>query len=184
MIRQRTIRRQIDCTGIGLHTGKRVNLSLKPAAAGHGVVFRRLDLGGAEIPATRENLSSIDYATTLSKGDASVSTTEHLLSAVYALGIDNLVVELDGPELPIMDGSAAPFIYLLHEAGGKRQSKQRRYLLAEDIATYDDMDARNAAWQKFRTHPKWDVLKNLERYKDTVSNITQMFLKPKPYSQI
>ena len=128
MTRARTIRKKLTCAGIGLHTGKRVNLTLKPAPPGHGVVFRRLDLGGAEIPASRDSLSAIDYATTLSRGTASVSTTEHLLSAVYGLGIDNLLVELDGPELPIMDGSAAPFVYLLHEAGIREQSERRRYL--------------------------------------------------------
>lgn len=126
--RARTIRRETECTGIGLHSGKRVNLTLRPAPVGHGVVFRRSDLGGAEVPAKRENLAAIDYATTLSRNGASVSTTEHILSAVYALGVDNLIVELDGPELPIMDGSAAPFVYLLHEAGIKEQSERRRYL--------------------------------------------------------
>lgn len=128
MIKTRSIRQEVRCAGVGLHSGRRVNLVLKPAPAGHGVVFRRTDLGGVEIPASRESLSAIDYATTLSRSRASVSTTEHLLSAVYALGVDNLLVELDGAELPIMDGSAAPFVYLLHEAGIRTLSEPRQYL--------------------------------------------------------
>jgi UDP-3-O-[3-hydroxymyristoyl] N-acetylglucosamine deacetylase len=126
----RTIRREVRTAGIGLHSGKRVALALRPAPPGHGVVFRRADLG-VEIPATRDNLSAINYATTLSRGAAAVSTTEHLLAAIYALGVDNLLVELDGPELPIMDGSASPFVYLLHEAGIKTQSERRRYLCVQ-----------------------------------------------------
>jgi UDP-3-O-[3-hydroxymyristoyl] N-acetylglucosamine deacetylase len=128
MIYMRTIRQEVRCTGIGLHTGKQVTLALKPAPPRHGVVFRRRDLGGAEVPASRDSLASINYATTLSRDGVTVSTTEHLLSAVYALGIDDLVVELDGPELPIMDGSASPFVYLLHEAGIRTQNEPRRFL--------------------------------------------------------
>ena len=130
MTNSRTIRQEVSCTGIGLHTGRQVRLTLKPAPAGTGVLFRRRDLAAVEdIPASRASKVTINYATSLSRGVSAVSTTEHLLSAVYALGIDNLVVELDGPELPIMDGSAAPFVYLiLNEAGVKRLTAPRRYL--------------------------------------------------------
>jgi len=127
MARQQTIRREVACTGIGLHSGRKVRLRLVPAAPDTGIIFRRVDLS-LEVPATRENLHPISYATAVSRDGASVSTVEHLLSACYALGVDNIVVELDAPELPIMDGSAAPFVYLLHEAGLKRQSAPRRYL--------------------------------------------------------
>jgi UDP-3-O-[3-hydroxymyristoyl] N-acetylglucosamine deacetylase len=125
---QRTIRRSISCTGIGLHSGKKVTLSLKPAPADFGIRFRRTDLGGIEIPATVEHVAGINYATGLSRDSGTVETVEHLLSALVSLGIDNVVVELSQPEVPIMDGSAAPFVYLINEAGVKRLTPLRRYL--------------------------------------------------------
>jgi UDP-3-O-[3-hydroxymyristoyl] N-acetylglucosamine deacetylase len=128
MSAQRTIRRSISCTGIGLHSGNKVTLSLKPAPAGFGIRFRRTDLGGIEIPATVQHLAGINYATGLSHDTATVETVEHLLSALVSLGVDNVVVELSQPEVPIMDGSAAPFVYLINEAGIKRLAPPRRYL--------------------------------------------------------
>ena len=128
MSAQRTIRRSISCTGIGLHSGNKVTLSLKPAPADFGIRFRRTDLGGVEIPATVQHLAGINYATGLSRDAATVETVEHLLSALVSLGIDNVVVELSQPEVPIMDGSAAPFVYLINEAGVKRLAPLRRYL--------------------------------------------------------
>src|SRR5258706_598442 len=125
---QRTLRRAVSCAGIGLHSGKKVTLSLKPAPADHGIRFRRADLGGLEIPATVTNLGGIQYATGLSHSQGSVETIEHLLAALVSLGVDNVVVELNHPEVPIMDGSAAPFIYLIHEAGLKRQASPKRFL--------------------------------------------------------
>src|SRR6476469_9438475 len=125
---QRTLRRAVSCAGIGLHSGKKVTLSLKPAPADHGIRFRRADLGGLEIPATVTNLGGIQYATGLSHDKASVETIEHLLAALVSLGVDNVIVELNHPEVPIMDGSAAPFIYLIHEAGLKRQASPKRFL--------------------------------------------------------
>lgn len=125
---QRTIRRQIKCAGIGLHSGARVTLSLKPAPPDSGIRFRRTDRDNLEVPATVANLSRIRLATGLARADASVETVEHLLAAVIGLGIDNLIIELDDPEVPIMDGSAAPFVYLIQEAGIKRLSAPRRYL--------------------------------------------------------
>ena len=125
---QRTLRRQVSCAGIGLHSGNKVNLSLKPAPANHGIRFRRTDLGGKEIPATVQHLAGINLATGLSNNDVSVDTVEHLLAALTSMGIDNVVVELNSPEVPIMDGSSAPFIYLLQEAGVKRLAEPRKYL--------------------------------------------------------
>ena len=125
---QRTIRRSISCAGIGLHSGNKVTLSLKPAPADFGIRFRRTDLGGIEIPATVQHLAGINYATGLSRDIGSVETVEHLLSALVSLGIDNVVVELNHPEVPIMDGSAAPFVYLINEAGVKRLGTSRRYM--------------------------------------------------------
>jgi UDP-3-O-[3-hydroxymyristoyl] N-acetylglucosamine deacetylase len=127
MAHQQTIRREVSCAGIGLHSGKKVRLRFVPAPTDTGIVFRRVDTGG-QVRAERDNLSTINYATSLSRDGVSVATIEHLLSAAYALRVDNLYVELDAPEVPIMDGSAAPFIYLFHEAGLRRQGKPRRVL--------------------------------------------------------
>ena len=125
---QRTLRRSISCAGIGLHSGKKVTLSLKPAPADFGIRFRRTDLGGLEIPANVANLGGIQYATGLTHEEGTVDTIEHLLAALVSRGVDNVIIELNTPEVPIMDGSAAPFIYLLQEAGIKRLSAGRRFL--------------------------------------------------------
>lgn len=125
---QRTLRRPISCTGIGLHSGNKVTLSLRPALANSGIRFRRIDLGGVEIPATVEHLAGMHYATGLAHDTGTVDTVEHLLSALVSLGIDNVLIELTSPEVPIMDGSAAPFIYLIHEAGVKRLAAPKKFL--------------------------------------------------------
>jgi UDP-3-O-[3-hydroxymyristoyl] N-acetylglucosamine deacetylase len=128
MSAQRTLRRSVSCTGIGLHSGNKVTLSLKPAPADTGIRFQRADLGGLEIPATVTHLGGIQYQTGLTREAVSVETVEHLLAALTALGIDNAIVELNSPEVPIMDGSAAPFVYLVNEAGVRRLQAPRRYL--------------------------------------------------------
>jgi UDP-3-O-[3-hydroxymyristoyl] N-acetylglucosamine deacetylase len=125
---QRTLRRSISCAGIGLHSGRKVTLSLKPAPADFGIRFRRTDLGGLEIPANVANLGGIQYATGLTRDEGTVDTIEHLLAALVSRGVDNVIIELNTPEVPIMDGSAAPFMYLLQEAGIKRLSTARRFL--------------------------------------------------------
>lgn len=127
MTLQRTLRRQVTCAGIGLHSGHKVNLTLKPAPADSGIRFRRSDLG-TEIPASVLHLSGTNHATGLTHNGAMVDTVEHLLAALVSMGIDNVVVELDHREVPVMDGSAAPFVYLLQEAGVKTQGSPRRYL--------------------------------------------------------
>ncbi|MGQ0735583.1 MAG: UDP-3-O-acyl-N-acetylglucosamine deacetylase [Acidobacteriota bacterium] len=124
---QRTLRRQISCAGIGLHSGNKVTVTLKPAPADYGVVFRRTDVG-IEIPATVAQVAACHYATVLGRDGATVETVEHLLAALVSVGIDNVVIELNHNEVPIMDGSAAPFLYLVHEAGIKRLSAPRRYV--------------------------------------------------------
>src|SRR5215831_4416187 len=125
---QRTLRRSVSCVGIGLHSGCKVTLSLKPAPTDHGIRFRRTDLNDFELPATVRHLAEFQLATGLARDQVSVETVEHLLAALVSMGVDNVVVELNSPEVPIMDGSAAPFIYLIQEAGIKRQAKPRRYL--------------------------------------------------------
>jgi UDP-3-O-[3-hydroxymyristoyl] N-acetylglucosamine deacetylase len=117
----------VGCTGIGLHSGRLVRLELKPAAAGYGIRFRRVDVG-VEIPASLDHLARMDHATTLARDGVSVGTVEHLLSALQGLGVDDVLVEVDGPEIPILDGSAAPFVILIHEAGLRPLTAARQYL--------------------------------------------------------
>jgi UDP-3-O-[3-hydroxymyristoyl] N-acetylglucosamine deacetylase len=128
MIQQHTIRRSTSCAGIGLHSGSKVTLSLKPAPANFGIRFRRADLQGFEVPATVGHIGGINYATGLARDAVRIDTVEHLLAALVSLGIDNAIVELNSPEVPIMDGSAAPFIYLIQEAGVKTLAAPRRYI--------------------------------------------------------
>ena len=127
---QRTLRRPVSCTGIGLHSGNKVTLSLRPAPAEYGIRFQRIDLGGLEIPATITHLGGMQqYQTGLMREAVSVETVEHLLGALRALGVDNAVVEVNHPAGPIMDGSAPPRVrLLLNEAGIKALSAPRRYL--------------------------------------------------------
>lgn len=128
MYYQKTLRNAIECGGIGLHSGRKVSLKLLPGEPDTGIVFRRTDLGGTEIPANAGYVEKVDFATTLGFDGVRVKTVEHLLGALYGMGIDNAVVEIDSAEIPIMDGSAAPFVYLINEAGAHQQSKARRYV--------------------------------------------------------
>jgi UDP-3-O-[3-hydroxymyristoyl] N-acetylglucosamine deacetylase len=138
MQKQRTLKTEANCAGIGLHSGRKVQLSLKPAPIDSGIVFRRLDAGNTEIPAGAEYLSHINHATCLARNGVRIETIEHLLAALRALGVDNAVVELDGPEVPIMDGSAAPFIYLIHEAGIRSQGAPRSFLRLSRPVSVDE----------------------------------------------
>ncbi|HEV3315744.1 MAG TPA: UDP-3-O-acyl-N-acetylglucosamine deacetylase [Candidatus Angelobacter sp.] len=117
-----------DCQGIGLHSGAPVHLRIMPAPAGTGIVFRRVDLDGFEVEAIGRNVAKVSYATSLQKKGVLISTTEHLLSAFIGIGLDNAVVELDNLELPILDGSAQPFVDMVLKVGLKQQRKRRSYL--------------------------------------------------------
>jgi UDP-3-O-[3-hydroxymyristoyl] N-acetylglucosamine deacetylase len=129
---QRTIKKPVKIAGIGLHTGCEVSLELKPAPEKTGIVFRRVDLQGFEIEAQRRWVSRVVLATTLMKRGVMLSTVEHLLSALYGYGIDNLYIEIDSLEVPILDGSALPFVRLLEEAGTIEQDAERELLLVEE----------------------------------------------------
>src|SRR5262245_270448 len=118
----------VSCRGVGLHSGAPVNLRILPAAAGTGIVFRRVDLDGFEVEAIGRNVARVSYATSLQKQGALISTTEHLLSAFIGIGLDNAIVELDNLEVPILDGSAKPFVDLVLQAGLKQQRRKRSYL--------------------------------------------------------
>ncbi len=125
---QTTIARPVEASGNGLHTAVHTNLRLVPAPADTGLVFRRTDLDGFELEAKANNVARVSYATSLMKKGVLISTTEHVLAALYSCGIDNVYIELDNLEVPILDGSAEPFMRLLEQAGVQRLRKRRRYL--------------------------------------------------------
>lgn len=127
MEHQNTIARPVSTEGIGLHTGVPVHVRLLPAASGSGIIFKRTDLDGFPIKATAKNVARVSYATSLMRKGVLISTTEHLLSALAASRIDNAVIEIDNLEVPIMDGSALPFLRLVQEAGLKQQRAGRTY---------------------------------------------------------
>jgi UDP-3-O-[3-hydroxymyristoyl] N-acetylglucosamine deacetylase len=140
---QRTLKAPIGCVGVGLHTGKRVSLNLRPADPGHGIVFRRTDLC-RDIPARFDRVVDTRLATVIgdeSWASARVGTVEHLMAALSALGVDNLLVEVDGPEIPILDGSAAPFVFLLDCAGIAEQSAPRAQIEIRRPVRVADGDA-------------------------------------------
>jgi UDP-3-O-[3-hydroxymyristoyl] N-acetylglucosamine deacetylase len=128
--RQRTLKAPIDCVGVGVHSGRRINLVIRPAPAGHGIVFRRTDLG-REIEARFDNVADTHLCTVLADPamqSARIGTIEHLMAALSALAIDNALIEVDGPEIPILDGSAAPFVFLLDCAGSVELGAPRRVI--------------------------------------------------------
>jgi UDP-3-O-[3-hydroxymyristoyl] N-acetylglucosamine deacetylase len=125
---EQTIRSAVACHGTGLHSGAPVSTRILPAPSGTGIVFRRTDLDGFEIEAVSRNVARVSYATSLMKKGVLISTTEHILSAFIGLGIDNAVVELDNLELPILDGSAKPFVEMIQKAGVRKQRRPRKYL--------------------------------------------------------
>jgi len=148
MINQRTIKNSIKATGIGLHTGKKITLSLNPAPAETGIIFTRTDLDNKiNIKACPENVGDTTLSTTLILNNIKVSTVEHLLSAMAGLGIDNLFVNLDGPEVPIMDGSAGPFVFLLQSAGIKEQKKPKKFIRI--LKPIEVKDEETGKWVKF-----------------------------------
>jgi UDP-3-O-[3-hydroxymyristoyl] N-acetylglucosamine deacetylase len=141
MIRQRTLRNTIRATGVGLHTGDKVYLTLRPAPVNTGIVFRRVDLNPVvEIQARAENVGDTTLSTTLVNGDVRVSTVEHLLSAMAGLGIDNCYVELSAAEVPIMDGSAGPFVFLIQSAGIEEQKAAKKFIRIKRPVTVKDGD--------------------------------------------
>jgi UDP-3-O-[3-hydroxymyristoyl] N-acetylglucosamine deacetylase len=149
MIKQRTLKNSIKATGIGLHTGQKVYLTLKPAAVDTGIVFRRTDLDPVvEINAYAKNVVDTTLSTNLGKDGIRVATVEHLLSALAGLGIDNAVVELSAEEVPIMDGSAAPFVFLIQSAGIEEQDAPKKFIrITKEISV--QVDGKSATFRPF-----------------------------------
>ncbi len=136
---QRTVAKRVSCTGVGLHSGKPATLTLAPAPADAGITFVRMDLG-VEIPARNDVVVDTMLSTSIAIGKARISTVEHVLAALNGMGIDNCRVEVDGPEIPILDGSAAPFVCLIREAGFQAQRAGKRYLVIEQPVELRDGD--------------------------------------------
>lgn len=154
MIKQRTLKNTIRASGVGLHTGEKIQLTLKPADIDNGIIFKRTDISGApEIRACTENVGDTRLSTTLVKDNIRVSTVEHLLSAIAGLGIDNLYVELSGPEVPIMDGSAGPFVFLLQSAGICEQNAAKKFIRIKKTVEVQQEDR----WAKFEPYNGFKV---------------------------
>jgi UDP-3-O-[3-hydroxymyristoyl] N-acetylglucosamine deacetylase len=159
MLGQRTLKNSIRASGVGLHTGKKVLMTLRPAAPDTGIVFRRVDLPvPVDIPAHAENVGETMLGTTLVHGDAKVATVEHLLSAFAGLGIDNAIVEVSAPEVPIMDGSAGPFVFLLQSAGLEEQGVPKKFVRIRRTVRCEDGDK----WAEFRPFDGFKVNFELE----------------------
>lgn len=154
MIRQRTLKNVIRATGVGLHTGEKVYLTLRPAAANTGITFRRVDLPEPVlIEAKPENVGETILSTTLVNGDVKISTVEHLLSAFAGLGIDNAYVDVSAPEVPIMDGSAGPFVFLIQSAGVQEQDAAKRFIRIKREVYVEEGDK----WAKFEPYDGFKV---------------------------
>ncbi|RUO23531.1 UDP-3-O-[3-hydroxymyristoyl] N-acetylglucosamine deacetylase [Aliidiomarina iranensis] len=155
MIKQRTIKQMIAATGVGLHKGNKVNLVLRPAAPDTGIVFRRSDLNPmVEIKASPELVKDTRMCTCLINDDnVRISTVEHLLAAIAGMGIDNLIVEVDSHEIPIMDGSSHPFIYLLQSAGVQEQGKAKRFIKVKQPIRVEEGDK----WAELLPHKGFKI---------------------------
>ncbi len=158
---QRTVSKRVSCTGVGLHSGAPVTLTLAPAPVDAGVTFVRMDLG-VEIPARHDLVVDTRLSTSLAVGAARVSTVEHVMAALHGMGIDNCRVEVDGPEIPILDGSAAPFVALINQAGVKAQKAGKRYVVitapvevreGDKLARLDPCDGLSVSFTADFGHP-------------------------------
>ncbi len=137
--KQRTLKTDVGCTGLGLHSGEKVKITVRPASCGTGIRFVRTDLpGNSYVDARFDNVFDTTLATSIGSNGCRVSTIEHLMAAFYGLGIDNARVELDGPEVPIMDGSSAPFVYLLKSAGIEEQKDPKQFIVVKKPFKLDD----------------------------------------------
>lgn len=153
MFRQRTIKQIVKTTGVGLHSGRRVELTLRPAAPDTGIVFHRVDLGEVvDFPVSADMVKDTRMASVMQKDGARVSTVEHLMSALAGLGVDNLHVDLDAEEVPIMDGSAATFVYLLRSAGLEEQAAPKRFMRVKKTVEVREGEGDDAKWARLEPH--------------------------------
>ena len=154
MLVQRTLTNPIKATGVGLHSGRQIKLNLFPAEEDTGIIFRRIDLDPqVEIKAIVNNVGATTLATTLVQGDTQIATIEHLMSAFAGLGIDNVIVEVDDMEVPIMDGSASPFVFLIQSAGIRQQTKPKKFIKIKEeikVETPDGAYAKLAPYNGFK----------------------------------
>lgn len=160
MIRQRTLKNVIRATGVGLHTGKKVYLTLRPAPVNTGIVFCRTDLDPiVEIPARAEYVGDTRLATTLMKGDARIATVEHLLSALAGMGIDNAYIDVTEPEVPIMDGSSGSFIFLIQSAGIEEQNAAKVFIKIKKPIEVEDGESGTSShkWARFEPYDGFKV---------------------------
>jgi len=171
MLNQRTLKNSIRATGVGLHTGKKILMTLRPAAPDTGIVFRRTDLGEpVDIQAHAEHVGDTMLGTTLHKGEIKISTVEHLLSALAGLGIDNALVEVSAAEVPIMDGSAGPFVFLLQSAGIEEQKAPKRFIRILESVSVADGDK----WARFDPYDGFKVNFEIEFNHPTFKMHTQV----------
>ncbi|WP_371188143.1 UDP-3-O-acyl-N-acetylglucosamine deacetylase [Thalassotalea maritima] len=171
MIKQRTLKQAVNATGVGLHKGEKVQITLRPAPANTGVVFRRVDLDPVvDIPATPEAVGETTLCTCLvNQQGVQVSTVEHLLAAVAGLGIDNLIVEVDSPEIPIMDGSSLPFVYLIQSVGVEEQNVAKKFLRITKTVRVEEGDK----WAELRPHEGFKVNFAIDFDHPVIANTTQ-----------
>ena len=171
MIKQRTLKNVIRATGVGLHTGEKVYLTLRPAPVNTGVVFRRIDLDvPVEVPAIADNVGDTRLSTSLEKDGVKISTVEHLMSAFAGLGIDNAYVDLTAPEVPIMDGSAGPFVFLLQSAGIQEQSSAKKYIRIKKKLRLEDGDK----WAQFQPLDGFKVSFTIDFDHPVIKNAVQV----------
>jgi UDP-3-O-[3-hydroxymyristoyl] N-acetylglucosamine deacetylase len=170
MLRQRTLKSLVSASGVGLHTGQKVRITLRPAPVDTGVVFRRVDLASpVDIPARAELVGEARLASTLIKGDVKIHTVEHLMSALGGLGVDNAYVDLDAPELPIMDGSASPFVLLIQQAGIQEQAAPKKFLRVTRRVEVKDGDK----WARFEPYEGYRLSFSIEFRHPVIERTTQ-----------
>lgn len=153
MVKQRTIKKTVKARGVGIHSGKLVNMTLIPAEPDHGVVFKRLDAGGRQVHAHSAFVNEVVLSTGLESQGVKVSTIEHLMSALSALGVDNVLVELDSFEVPIMDGSSAPFVFLVQSAGIEEQDAPKRFIVIKNTIRVEN----GKSWAQVSPHNGFKV---------------------------
>jgi UDP-3-O-[3-hydroxymyristoyl] N-acetylglucosamine deacetylase len=170
MLRQRTLKSLISASGVGLHTGQKVRITLRPAPVDTGIVFRRIDLASpVDLPARAEAVGEARLASTLVRGEVKVHTVEHLMSALGGLGVDNAYVDLDAPELPIMDGSASPYVLLIQQAGIEEQAAAKKFLRVTRRVEVKDGDK----WARLEPYEGYRLSFSIEFRHPVIERTTQ-----------